>query len=166
LQAATLQPRCIAEHQRGAAMLKWAAKKLGVGVVEVHLDDLADYIELLAKAGDDELRLVAAEVISFRQTLESKGIEVGSPIEYVRRKPAMLMRLEDYVEDMAKKDRIKSLGMAAWMHTLRAAKHVVDGERTEIFRELAIKMWRELARGASAEHGAAFFPLDFNPANG
>ncbi|AGW13562.1 hypothetical protein [Megalodesulfovibrio gigas] len=146
-------------------MLKWAAKKLGVGVVEVHLDDLAEYIELLARAGDEERRLIAAEALALRQALEAQGIAVGAPIDYIRRKPAMLTRLEDYVEDMARKDRIKSLGMAAWMHTLRAARHVVDGQRAEIFRELTLKMWRELGKGLAADTAVGLFPLDFNPAN-
>ncbi|GAB7079732.1 hypothetical protein JCM14635_14050 [Megalodesulfovibrio paquesii] len=145
-------------------MLKWAAKKLGVGLVEVHLDDLADYIEMLAHMNQETLQQVAAEVVAFRQLMESKGIDVGSPIAYVQRKPAMLMRIEEYVEETAKKEWIKSMGMEAWLHTLRAAKHVTDGHRAEIFKELTLKMWRLLGQGAAEQTRAAMYPMDFAPA--
>lgn len=144
-------------------MLKWAAKKLGVGLVEVHLDDLADYIEMLTHMKPETLAQVTAEVLAFRQALESKGIEVGEPMAYVQRKPAMLVRIEDYVEDMAKKDWIKAMGMEAWLHTLRAAKHVMEGHRAEIFRELTLKMWRLIGQGAGPGAGTALYPIDFNP---
>lgn len=144
-------------------MLKWAAKKLGVGAVEVHLDDLADYIESLASMRPEEKRLVAGEAQSFKQAFEAKGIEVGAPIDYVRKKPAMVSRLEEFVEETIKKDRIKALGMAAWMHTLRSAQHVVAGQRAEVFRELTRKMWRELLADRP-EPGLA--PIDFDPAKG
>ncbi len=144
-------------------MLKWAAKKLGVGTVEVHLDDLADYIELLAQATPEEVAQIAAEAAALRTSLEAKGIEVGTPLDYVQRKPAMIMRLEEYVETAMKTDRPKALGMAAWMHTLRAAKHMGDGQRAEVFRELVMKLWRELGKGAPPDAGSGFFPIDFVP---
>ena len=147
-------------------MLKWAAKKLGVGAMEVHLDDLAEYIETMSKTAPEERRLIAAEVLSFRSLMESRDIQVGAPIDYVRRKPAMIVRMEDYVAETTGKDRIKALGMAAWLHTLRGAKHIVDGERPEVFRELTLKMWRELGKGAPATDGVAFYPMDFDPTKG
>jgi len=144
-------------------MLKWAAKQLGVGVMEVHLDDLAVFIETLANTPAEEKRRIAAEAHALRRMLESKDIAVGSPLDYVRRKPAMITRLEDHVAENATKDRTKALGMSAWLHTLRAAKHIADGRRPEVFRELTLAMWREIGKEAPADAGAAFYPVDFDP---
>jgi hypothetical protein len=49
------------------------------------------------------------------------------------------------------------------MHTLRAAKHIADDQRPEVFRELVLKMWRELGRELPQNGGDGFYPSDFDP---
>ena len=146
-------------------MLKWVADKLGAGGARAQINELQAYTEKLRGVNEDEIVRIVAEVNDLRAIFESKGILVSDPVNYIKTKPAILMRMEAFLEDLIKANQTaKAAALMAWLHTLRAGLAIGKKMDADYFRFQCKEMWKELSRGASG--GSLAFPNGFDPAQG
>ncbi|THB69593.1 MAG: hypothetical protein D6E12_04500 [Desulfovibrio sp.] len=145
-------------------MLKWIAKQVGVGSTAQQMAEIKEFIEQLRTIGIMEMGTIADLVVEFRILFEKKTIHVSDPVNYITKKPAILTRLEDFVNDLAKgDDYLKATAVKVWFFTLIAAHAIGNGKEVYDFRRLGKDMWKEVARGFSEESGAEGYPKGFAP---
>lgn len=145
-------------------MLKWVTQKVGVGAKKAHMDELNDFIEKLRTIGDVEMGSLVDMVAEYKIIFESKNILVSDPIDYIKTKPAILLRFEEFVKDLKKgDDHLKRMAVEVWLHTLRAALAMDGHSDPHGFGKMCKFMWKELSRGFSSETGATDFPVGFDP---
>ena len=147
-------------------MLKWIAKQTGVGSTKVQMDDMKDFIEILRPIGAMEMGTIADLVTEYRILFEKKNIVVSDPVTYIAKKPGMLTRMEDFVNDLSKSgDLLKATAIKVWFYTLLAANNINNGKEVYDFRRLGKEIWKEVSRGFSDESGATDFPKGFAPSD-
>lgn len=145
-------------------MLKWIAKQVGVGSTKVQMDEMKSFIEVLRPIGSMEMGTIADLVTEYRILFEKKTIMVGDPVTYIAKKPAILTRMEDFVNDLSKSgDLLKTTAVKVWFYTLLAANAINNGKEVYDFRRLGKEIWKEISRGFSEESGATGFPKGFGP---
>ena len=145
-------------------MLKWIAKQVGVGTTKVQMDEMKDFIELLRSIGVMEMGTIADMVTEYRILFEKKSILVSDPVTYIAKKPAILTRMEDFVNDLSKSEEVlKATAVKIWYFTLIAADAIGNGKDVYDFRRLGKEIWKEVSRGFSEESGASGFPKGFAP---
>ena len=145
-------------------MLKWIAKQVGVGTSKVQMDEMKDFIEQLRSIGSMEMGTIADMVTEYRILFEKKSILVSDPVTYIAKKPAILTRMEDFVNDLSKSDEVlKATAVKIWYFTLLSAEAISTGREVYDFRRLGKEIWKEVSRGFSDESGASGFPKGFAP---
>ena len=103
-------------------------------------------------------------VTEYRILFEKKSIIVSDPVTYIAKKPGILTRMEDFVNDLAKTgDLLKSTAVKIWYFTLLAANAINNGKEVYDFRRLGKEIWKEVSRGFSEESGTTGFPKGFAP---
>ena len=145
-------------------MLKWLTDKLDGRSTEQQLEDLRNFIEKLRVADDEDIAAFADMVSEYGIIFESKNINVLDPIRYVRGKPAIMTRFEEFATDLRKKnDQLKAVAVMVWLHTLRSA-HAINQETSAYeFRKYCREMWKVLSRGFSEDSGTVDYPSGFGP---
>ncbi len=144
-------------------MLKWVAQKVGISTQGLQLSELKEFVQTLQSADPAEIRAVAHSVEEYRRSFQGKGVTVGDPLPYVKMKPAIITRFEEFLESLQKNnDKVQVLAITVWLHTLRAANAVNTGSRGEEFKSLAQDMWRTLLHTVSG-NPAMECPRGFEP---
>lgn len=164
-------------------MLKWVVQKVGISTVSMHLEEAQALTGKLLKLGEQEICAIADMVVEYRIAFEKKGIDAMHPAEYVRIKPGIITRFEEFVQDLAKaKEPIRMAAVSVWLHTFRAAQGMdstSSGDRDRVlvgtdhsvekrasyaaYVIVCKKLWAAVARGFSEDVGDAEFPEGFGP---
>jgi hypothetical protein len=167
-------------------MLKWVVQKVGLSTVSMHLEEAQGLAEKLKKLGEQEICAIADMVVEYRIAFEKKGIDAMNPAEYVKIKPGIITRFEEFVQDLAKaKEPVRMAAVAVWLHTFRAAQGLEadssDGEalhdRVLVGTDHSVekrasyaayvivckRLWGAVARGFSEDVGDTEYPKGFGP---
>lgn len=145
-------------------MLDKLSRAVGINSSKRHLQELRAFVDQFVESDSTELAPLATKVAGYRTLFESKKVRVGEPVEYLKDKPAVMTRMEDYVRDLSKTaDELDVEAAHVWLHTLRAANALVKKSKdAEEFRQLATVMWAELKKAAPQTPDPAFEPDVFS----
>jgi|GEM_PF-4774041 len=145
-------------------MLKWVAQKVGLGSAGMHIEEAQKFTEKLKKLGTLEIGAIADMVVEYRIAFERKGIDAANPLEYVKIKPGIVTRFEEFLQDLIKaKEPVRMAAISVWLHTFRAAQAQSAGSQGEEYIKSCKAMWQAVARGFAEEVGGTEFPTGFDP---
>jgi hypothetical protein len=145
--------------------------------IEIAEHELTDYVARLKANPDEALGFVTALATDFRRNyLAEKGVDLLDPGAAYDNDPALAEKLGAEVRNLQYSgdfERKRAGAIIIWVHTIRAVAE-------PSLHQLALEMWREFSRGfpyvemaaetleealayAPSIHGAATFPVGFDP---